>query len=137
MKIKHGFNRRSFRHPLYKTWLNMKTRCVNPKRHTWKNYGGRGISLCAKWFNDPKAFITWALDHGWKPGLTIERKNNNAGYSPGNCTWIPPSKQQRNAQRTKLTETTAKAIRKHLNQGVRASALAIWFGVSKQTYIRH
>jgi len=130
---KHGYNTRANRHPLYNKWLSIKTRCVNKNRPSWKNYGGRGITLCKAWLNNPAAFIHWALANGWKSNLSIERKNSNKGYSPGNCTWIPMAKQQRNARRTKLTEEGVKMIRSLLKYGVSGRTIRVLFGISKQT----
>jgi len=54
----------------------MKRRCYHKHRKTYKNYGGRGISVCDEWKNSFKSFIEWALKNGYKNGLTIERINN-------------------------------------------------------------
>ena len=84
---------------LYAEWADMKTRCYNSNRHQFKDWGGRGITVCAEWINDYFAFRDWALAHGYRDDLTIDRVNNNLGYSPDNCEWIPFAKQMRN-QRT-------------------------------------
>lgn len=76
------------RHPLYKKWVNMKSRCYNPNVHDYENYGGRGIKVCPEWLHDPNAFILWSLANGWKAGLEIDRIDNDKGYSPANCRYV-------------------------------------------------
>lgn len=87
--------------PLYLVLMNMIARCEDPDiGETYKNYGGRGISVCPEWRHDFVAFRDWALSHGYKPGLTIERKDVNGHYSPENCEWIPKVRQSRNRRNT-------------------------------------
>jgi hypothetical protein len=90
----HGFKSRLHPHPIYRAWSAMWTRCTNPKRKDWKNYGGRGITVCHRW----RSFVKFAEDMlpSWKRGLTIERKNNLLGYSKSNCVWSTRLDQNRN-----------------------------------------
>lgn len=87
----HGMYRSS----MYSSWAAMKTRCTNPNIPQWNDYGGRGISLCAEWY-DFKEFMKWSLSNGWEEGLTIERIDVNKGYCPENCCWISREQQQGN-----------------------------------------
>lgn len=78
----------------------MKSRCYNPKCPGYHRYGGRGIKVCQKWLNSLKNFVEWAIKAGWKPGLTIERKNVNSDYKPSNCEFIPRNRQSANRRNT-------------------------------------
>lgn len=78
---------------LYKVWKGMLGRCYNPKHKAFKNYGGRGITVCDEWRRDFKAFHDWAMANGYdekalRGKCTIDRINVNDGYRAGNCRWV-------------------------------------------------
>ncbi len=86
------------RRKLYDVWRQMRRRCYDPACKDYPLWGGRGIGVCHEWHN-PRAFCEWAEQNGYADGLTIERVDNDSGYSPGNCTWIPNERQARNTRR--------------------------------------
>lgn len=89
---------------LYNIYYRMKDRCYNPHSKSYKNYGGRGISICKEWLTDFSAFKTWALSHGYREDLTIERVDVNGNYTPDNCIWAT-LKVQGNNKRNNHRET--------------------------------
>lgn len=83
---------------LYQIWKDMRQRCMNPHHRKFQDYGGRGVSICQEWA-EPQNFIGWALSNGYNDDLTLDRKDNSKGYSPGNCRWANQSQQMRNTRR--------------------------------------
>lgn len=81
---------------LYRIWGGMKTRCYNPNHRAYAHYGGRGITICVEWLHDFAAFRDWALSNGYREGLSIDRVDNDKGYSPDNCRWITQTEQNKN-----------------------------------------
>ena len=89
---------------LYRIWKSMRGRCYNAHSINFHLYGGRGITVCQEWKDSFEAFRDWALTHGYRDDLTIDRRDNDKGYFPGNCRWIYP-KEQANNRRTCRTIT--------------------------------
>jgi hypothetical protein len=84
---------------VYKAWLNMKSRCFTPTTPYYKNYGGRGITVCERWMT----FENFLEDMGQPPPNTsLERKDNSKNYEPGNCVWESKKCQQNNTRRNHL-----------------------------------
>lgn len=82
----------------YETWKKLRSRCTDQTDPRYKDYGGRGITVCDHWDHSFKAFYE---DVGPRPpGLTLERVDNNKGYSPDNCVWATRTRQQRNRRNT-------------------------------------
>jgi len=86
---------------LHRIWSCMKHRCTNPKDVAYKYYGGKGISVCKEWSTDFSVFQQWALKNGYTANLSIDRIDNNKGYSPDNCRWSTTIEQALNKGNTK------------------------------------
>lgn len=102
-------NHKMTHHRLYPTWNGMINRCHNPKSIAYKDYGGRGISVCDEWHYVEK-FIEWAENNGYVEGYSIERIDVNGNYCPENCCWIPISQQGLNTRKTVYIEHNGEQI---------------------------
>lgn len=104
----------------YDSWRGMHQRCLNPKFPQYADYGGRGITICARWLNNYDAFYD---DMGLRQkGYTLERINNEGNYEPGNCRWATQTEQNRNMRKSVILQfngktQTASEWRKELGFG--------------------
>jgi hypothetical protein len=108
VNITHGHTKGRNLPPEYFIWCAMKSRCYNPNVKAFKNYGGRGITVCAEWRNDFGRFLS---DMGRRPtGLTIERLDNDGPYSAENCTWATRTEQAANKRGVCITSINGKSM---------------------------
>lgn len=97
-RLLHGHTRSGERPTEYEIWAGMRQRCLNPKHHAWKHYGGRGIKICERW----SEFANFFADMGRRPkGKSLDRINNDGNYEPDNCRWATRREQAQNTRRTK------------------------------------
>ena len=93
----HGLSHNQF----YQTWYDMKYRCYNTKRRDYKHYGARGITVCEEWL-DVANFVAWAeKTHPNTEGMSLDRIDNDKGYSPENCRWADRTTQSINQRKYK------------------------------------
>lgn len=112
----------------YNTWQNMKGRCLRKTHPKYPRYGGRGITICNEWL-DINNFANWALDNGWKEGLTLDRINNDGNYEPSNCRWVSVSENSRKKSTTKIDIVKAQEIRSRINED--------WYELAKEYGCSH
>lgn len=101
------------KHNLYATWANMKQRCSNKDNPTYPYYGGRGIKVCDRWLN---SFSNFLEDMGEKPSPShsLDRVDNNKGYSPDNCIWSNLSEQRINRRMFKNSTSGYRGVSFHI-----------------------
>lgn len=106
--VKHGGTGNGRWTPEYTTWKGMLSRCRNPRSRSWENYGGRGITVDDRWASSFQNFLD---DMGPRPdGHSIERINNDAGYSKENCKWATRTEQNNNTRRSRKNKIIAGAV---------------------------
>lgn len=91
---------------LYYVWGTIIQRCTNKNNQEYVNYGYRNINICDDWKNNFISFYEWAISNGYKNGLSIDRINNNKGYSPENCRWATGQIQHRNTRKIRKNNTS-------------------------------
>jgi hypothetical protein len=129
--LKHGQAYRGNKSKEYKAWCNIKRRCYDKNVLDYKNYGGRGITVCDEWRDDFSAFYNHI---GPAPArhLSVDRINNNGNYEPGNVRWATNHEQRINSRNCKLTIEQVQAIRT-TGKGKPIRALMEEYGVSSST----
>lgn len=105
----------SVNHRLYRIWKLMHSRCYTKSNPKYKNYGARGIEIAPEWRVDFKAFELWALSHGYRDDLTIDRIDVNGPYSPDNCRWA-----------TNITQCNNKTDNVYLKYNGQEKSIAEW-----------
>lgn len=128
--VGHSYSHGLSKTRVYRLWKKIRERCYNPTAASFKDYGARGVTVCARWRRDPIAFIRWAKTHGWRPSLTIDRKDYKKGYSPSNCRFRTWGENARHTRRTKLSWRKVHVIRNTPRTYGSLIKLANRFGVS-------
>ena len=105
-RTKHGFCGTR----IYQTWANMIQRTTNDNNTEFKNYGGRGITVCQEWKDSFDVFYNWAVNNGYRDDLTIDRIDNNKGYYHENCRWITQKEQARNKRSNHIISFNGKKM---------------------------
>lgn len=114
---RHGLHK----DPLYGIWATMKQRCGNPLDAAYDLYGGRGITVCDRWLD----FINFYDDMSPRPrGGTLERNNNDQGYSPENCRWATSEEQSSNRSVNRIL--TLNGIAKTITQWGKLYGISVW-----------
>lgn len=94
----HGMSQ----HPAFAVWSSMLARCARANHPAWHNYGGRGVKVCERW---AKFEAFWEdMGESYERGLTLDRTDNNKGYSPENCRWVGRKTQARNTRKNVLVD---------------------------------
>lgn len=127
LRTTHGLANKT---PTYRTWKEMRQRCLNPKSDKFQWYGGRGISICSQW----ESFEQFLADMGERPPRhTLDRIENDGNYEPSNCRWATQVEQTRKQPKNKLSEALAAELRADHAAGMTFDALGAKYGVSKTT----
>lgn len=126
-----NFKHNNYYSPAYQSWIAMKNRCTNNKSPRYKEWGGRGIEICDRWIDSFQNFLD---DMGERPnGKTLDRIDNNKGYSKENCKWSSNIEQANNRSSTikvnfqgkyislkqlaEITKINYYAVRRHFHKG--------------------
>ena len=110
----------------------MKQRCYNPSNSDYKNYGARGIIVCAEWLAYPEAFFEWAIYSGYQKGLTIDRIDVDGNYSPHNCRWITNAEQQANKRSNVYVDVLGQRVTlAQASRMIGVSQYAIWMRLKR------
>jgi hypothetical protein len=117
-RLKHGKARSRF----YKAWAGMIQRCENKNNDRYKDYGGRGITVCEEWHNF-ESFFNWAMNNGYSEGLQIDRIDNNGPYVPWNCRWVTITENSRNKRTNHFI--TISGVTKTLTEWAELSGLKL------------
>jgi hypothetical protein len=96
---------------IYSIWCHIKGRCYNQNRDNYKYYGAKGIKVCDEWRDNFISFYEWAMSHGYKDGLEIDRIDNKKDYCPENCRFATRKMQVRNRSNTLYVQFNGKTVR--------------------------
>ena len=95
---------------LRKIYTSMKQRCYDKNCTNYLKYGARGITICEEWLKDRTIFYDWCISNGYDIDLTIDRIDNDKGYSPKNCRWVDSIVQSNNRRNIKRYEVNGEIL---------------------------
>ena len=104
--LRHGLRY----HRFYIVWKSMIARCYRHAHHRYKDYGGRGITVCDEWRDDPMAFLAWCDAQEIPDGYSLDREENNGNYNPSNCRFISQDDQRRNMRSNVFVEHNGETL---------------------------
>lgn len=113
----------SYNAGLYNSWRRMHTRCYDEAYHSYHRYGGRGITVCPRWHSYKDFCADMESTHF--AGATLEREDNDAGYSPFNCKWLPK------AENTKPLKYDLQEMLELYNSGLTQAKVGAQFGLTQ------
>lgn len=87
---------------LHNAWCHMRARCKDKNSKDYKDYGGRGITVCEEWDKSFESFYKWSMENGYTDELSIDRIDVNGNYEPSNCRWATNKEQARNTRKNRL-----------------------------------
>lgn len=114
---------------LYLRWTAMRNRCGDPANRSYANYGGRGIRVCSTWQRSFTRFRQWAVSHGYRQELQLDRIDNDGDYTPSNCRFVSPQVNARNRRSTKTGMATLRGFAEDLKQGLTNAELRAKYGL--------
>lgn len=99
--IKHG----GYGTKLHRIWQGMKRRCLSSTGDAFQKYASQGIRFCPEW-DSFEGFRSWAIESGYRDGFTLDRRDSNGNYEPGNCRWATPVHQMQNRRKARRPKTS-------------------------------
>jgi hypothetical protein len=131
LRATHGMSRVGARRAEHDAWVAMRQRCGNANHPQWRDYGGRGITVCESWLASFEAFFA---DVGERPTAkhSLGRIDNERGYEPGNVRWETTVQQGRNTRAVKLNEAAVCLIRHMYRRRAAAKDLGHAFGITEE-----
>lgn len=110
-------------------YLGMVSRCHSQGSQAYYKYGEQGIKVCSEWLDDKRSFYEWSIKNGYKKNLTIDRIDNEKGYSPDNCRWATMKEQGRN-KKDIMSIHDAREIKRLLSLGMTHKKIALLTNIS-------